>query len=1166
MAAEPASLRRALGERVVVADGAMGTMLQQHDLSLADFEDLEGCNEILNVTRPDVVRAIHDAYFDAGADCVSTNTFGANFANLGEYDISDRIYELARAGASIARESADAAGTQDRPRWVLGSVGPGTKLPTLGHVTFATLRDAYLEQVRGMLEGGVDAVLVETAQDLLQAKAAVIGAKRAFAGVGYDDSADRPPLIVNVTVETTGTMLLGTEIGAALTALEPLGIDLVGLNCATGPAEMSEHLRYLSRHSDVPLVCMPNAGLPQLTADGARYPLTPGELADAHDTFTREFGLSLVGGCCGTTPEHISAVVERVRGRDLTPRKPRREPGASSLYQHVPFRQDTSYLSIGERTNANGSKAFKEAMLAEKWDDCVEIARAQVRDGAHMLDLNVDYVGRDGVADMREAAFRLATSSTLPIVLDSTEPELVEAGLESLAGRCVINSVNYEDGDGPTSRFARVMPIIKEHGAAVVALTIDEEGQARTADWKVAVASRLIDALTQEWGLRTGDIIVDCLTFPIGTGQEETRRDALETINAIREVKRRYPDVQTTLGVSNVSFGLSPATRVVLNSVFLHECVKAGLDSAIVHTAKILPLARIPDEQRKVALDLVYDRRTDDYDPLQTMLEIFAGVTTTDTRETRAAELAALPLSERLTRRIIDGERNGLEADLEEAMASGSSALDIINDELLSGMKVVGELFGSGEMQLPFVLQSAEVMKAAVAYLEPHMDKSDDRGKGTIVLATVKGDVHDIGKNLVDIILSNNGYTVHNLGIKQPVNAILEAAEEHEADVIGMSGLLVKSTVIMKENLEELNSRGMSARWPVMLGGAALTRAYVEQDLAQLFDGEVRYARDAFEGLRLMDAVMAVKRGVEGAELPALRERRVKVQERPRSDDAPLDVPARSDVSVTNPVPTPPFWGDRIVKGVPLAEFASYLDERATFMGQWGLKSSRGDGPSYDELIETEGRPRLRSWMNRIQTEGIMEPAVVYGYWPCYSEGNDVVVLDADDRADEIARFTFPRQHRDRFLCLADFFRPKDSGELDVIAFHLVTMGGHVSEVTGELFAQNAYRDYLELHGLSVQLTEALAEYWHARVRDELGFSGEDSDDMGDVFRQGYRGSRYSFGYPACPDLEDRATLVRLLRPERIGVKLSEELQLHPEQSTDALVVHHPEAKYFNAR
>jgi 5-methyltetrahydrofolate--homocysteine methyltransferase len=710
------------------------------------------------------------------------------------------------------------------------------------------------------------------------------------------------------------------------------------------------------------------------------------------------------------------------------------------------------------------------------------------------------------------------------------------------------------------------MPIIKEHGAAVVALTIDEEGQARTADWKVAVASRLIDALTGEWGMRTSDIIVDCLTFPIGTGQDETRRDALETIDAIREVKRRYPEVQTTLGVSNVSFGLSPATRVVLNSVFLHECVKAGLDSAIVHTAKILPLARIPDEQRKVALDLVYDRRTEDYDPLQKMLEIFAGVTTTDTKASRAAELAALPLSERLKRRIIDGERNGLEADLDEAMDAGSSALDIINDELLSGMKVVGELFGSGEMQLPFVLQSAEVMKTAVAYLEPHMEKTDDRGKGTIVLATVKGDVHDIGKNLVDIILSNNGYTVVNLGIKQPVNAILEAAEDHDADVIGMSGLLVKSTVIMKENLEELNQRGMSERWPVMLGGAALTRAYVEQDLAQLFGGEVRYARDAFEGLRLMDAVMAVKRGDPGAQLPDLRQRRVKEPARVRSQAPAVDVPARSDVSVTNPVPTPPFWGDRIVKGVPLADFASYLDERATFMGQWGLKASRGEGPSYDDLVETEGRPRLRAWMNRIQTEGIMEPAVVYGYWPCYSEGNDVVVLDTDTRTEEIARFSFPRQQRDRFLCLADFFRPKEAGELDVIGFHLVTMGERVSEVTAELFAENAYRDYLELHGLSVQLTEALAEYWHARVRDELGFAGEDSDDINEVFRQGYRGSRYSFGYPACPDLEDRATLVRLLRPERIGVKLSEELQLHPEQSTDALVVHHPEAKYFNAR
>ncbi len=1163
------SLRRALAERVVVADGAMGTSLQGYDLSLDDFEGHEGCNEILNVTRPDVVAEIHDSFLAVGADCVGTNTFGCNFGNLGEYGITDRIYELTVAGTRIARERADAWSTDEQPRWVLGSVGPGTKLPTLGHVDFATLRDAYQEEARGLVDGGADAVLVETAQDLLQAKAAAIGARRALVAAGSD-----MPLIVNVTVETTGTMLMGSEIGAALTALEPLGIDLIGLNCATGPTEMSEHLRHLSRHSPIGVACMPNAGLPQLTADGAHYPLTPEELADAHDTFTAEYGLALVGGCCGTTPEHIRLVVERVRGRALPERETQQEAGVASLYQHVPFRQDTAYLSIGERTNANGSKAFREAMVAEKWDDCIEIARAQIRDGSHLLDLCVDYVGRDGVADMRDLASRLATSSTLPIVLDSTEAAVVQTGLEHLAGRCVINSVNYEDGDGPESRFAKVMPLVREHGAAVVALTIDEEGQARTRDWKVRVATRLIEDLTTNYGMRVQDILVDCLTFPIATGQEETRRDGIETIEAIRELKQRYPDVQTTLGVSNISFGLSPAARKVLNSVFLHECVEAGLDSAIVHAAKILPLSRIPDEQRDVALDLVYDRRRPEtkeepaYDPLQRLLEVFSGVSAVDDRESRAAELAALPLSERLQRRIIDGERNGLEADLDEALDSGTNALDIVNEDLLAGMKVVGELFGSGEMQLPFVLQSAETMKTAVAYLEPHMEKvEDEEGKGTIVLATVKGDVHDIGKNLVDIILSNNGYNVVNLGIKQPVNAILEAAEESRADVIGMSGLLVKSTVVMRENLEELNQRGLAEKWPVLLGGAALTRAYVEEDLGGLFKGEVRYARDAFEGLRLMDTAMAVKRGVPGAELPAPRKRRVKSKTAAAAPGAGQPVPERSDVATDNPVPTPPFWGDRVVKGLQLGDFTSYLDERATFMGQWGLKGSRGEsGPTYDELVESEGRPRLRMWLDRIKTEAVMEPAVVYGYWPCYSEHDDLVVLDAETQSEEVGRFTFPRQQRDRFLCLSDFFRPKSSGELDVVGFHLVTMGARVSDVTAELFAKNAYRDYLELHGLSVQLTEALAEYWHARVRKELSFDGEDSDDLDQIFRQGYRGSRYSFGYPACPNLEDRETIVRLLRPERIGVELSEELQLHPEQSTDALVAHHPEAKYFNAR
>ena len=1161
------SLREALATRVVVADGAMGTMLQAADPSLDDFQGYEGCNEILNVTRPEVVAGIHDAYFEVGVDAVETNTFGANYANLGEYDISDRIYELARAGTEIARQVADGWSTPDRPRWVLGSVGPGTKLPSLGHAPFALLRDNYQIQTAGLIDGGADAILIETAQDLLQAKAAVIGAKRAIAASGKDIV-----VIAQMTVETTGTMLLGSEIGAALTALEPLKIDMIGLNCATGPTEMSEHLRTLSKTSPIWLSCMPNAGLPVLAAGGAYYPLTPSELADAHDTFTAEFGLNLVGGCCGTTPEHLRHVVDRVRGRELKPRNPHFEASASSLYQAVPFRQDTTYLTIGERTNANGSRAFRDAMLEENWDNCVDIARAQIRDGAHVLDVCIDYVGRDGVADMKNLVSRFATASTLPLMLDSTEASVVQAGLEMLGGRAIVNSVNYEDGDGPDSRFGKIMPLVQEHGASVVALTIDEEGQARTAEWKVRVADRLIKDLTTNWGMSVESILVDTLTFPIATGQEETRRDGMETIEAIRTLKTMYPTVQTTLGLSNVSFGLNPAARQVLNSVFLHECVEAGLDSAIVHASKILPMSRIPDEQRAVALDLVYDRRSYDennivsYDPLQRYLELFDGVEAKSSAETRAQELAALPLFERLERRIIDGERMGLETDLDEALLD-RPALEIVNDTLLSGMKTVGDLFASGEMQLPFVLQSAEVMKTAVAYLEPHMDKADESGKGTMVLATVKGDVHDIGKNLVDIILTNNGYNVVNIGIKQPISAILDAADQNSADAIGMSGLLVKSTVIMRENLEEMNARGISNRYPVLLGGAALTRAYVEQDLGDIYQGDVRYARDAFEGLRLMDALMAIKRGEAGAVLPARRERRVQQVIKPKTTEL-VDMPARSDVARDVSIPKPPFWGSRVVRGVALSDYTPYLDERALFLGQWGLKASRGDGPSYAELAESEGLPRLRYWLDRIPTEAMIEPAVVYGYFPCYSEGDDLVVVwhEGPDEGKERVRFTFPRQRRDRHLCLSDFFCDQASGQLDVVAFHVVTMGQAASNATGKLFAADAYRDYLELHGLSVQLTEALAEFWHARIREELSLSAEDNPDMDALIsKQGYRGSRYSFGYPACPDLEQQTEIVKLLDPARIGVELSEEFQLHPEQSTSAIIVHHPEAKYFNA-
>ncbi|MBT2519421.1 methionine synthase [Arthrobacter sp. ISL-28] len=1193
----------AVNHRVVIADGAMGTMLQGRDLSLeADFLGLEGCNEILNDTRPDVLADIHDAYFAVGIDAVETNTFGANWSNLSDYGIDDRIEELARKGAKIARERAEAAEKTDgRMRWVLGSMGPGTKLPSLGHTSYDYLKQTFALQAEGLIDGGADAFLIETSQDLLQTKAAVNGCKQAIVSRGV-----RLPIFVEVTVETTGTMLMGSEIGAALTALEPLGVDAIGLNCATGPDEMSEHLRHLSKQSSVAIACMPNAGLPVLGANGAHYPLSPTELATAHEQFVREFGLGLVGGCCGTTPEHMAAVVERLapfrtsgtlaiggNGSNGAARVPtEREAGIASLYHHVPFDQESAYLAIGERTNANGSKAFRQAMLEERWDDCVDIAREQVRVGAHLLDVCIDYVGRDGVTDIKEIVSRFASASTLPLVIDSTEPPVLQAGLEHIGGRPVVNSVNYEDGDGPASRFARIMPLVKEHGTAVIALTIDEQGQARTTEGKVAIASRLIDALVGEWGMRVEDIIVDALTFPIATGQEETRRDGIETIEAIRQITTKYPGIQTTLGVSNVSFGLNPAARMVLNSVFLHEAVQAGLSSGIIDAAKIVPLASLPEEQRQVALDLVWDRREYDadgnitYDPLARMLDLFAGVDSAALKDQRAAELAALPTGERLQRRIIDGEGKGLEEDLDLARSEGMTPLGIINDQLLEGMKVVGERFGAGEMQLPFVLQSAEVMKNAVALLEPHMEKSDSSGKGTMVIATVRGDVHDIGKNLVDIILTNNGYKVVNIGIKQGIAEIMAAAEEHDADVIGMSGLLVKSTVVMKENLAELQSRGLAKKWPIILGGAALTRAYVEQDLAEQFEGTVRYAKDAFEGLALMEPLVQVARGAapDAVGLPPLKKRIHKGGAKFTVTE-PEAMPGRSDVAADNAVPAPPFWGTRIVRGVALHDYAALLDERATFMGQWGLKPGRGDeGASYEELVEREGRPRLRYWLDRILAEGMLDASVAYGYFPVVSEGEQVVVLHHGEDHDgvlgtagllapdggsggpigtERLRFDFPRQRRDRHLCLADFVRSRESGQIDVLPVQLVTAGSKIEEVTSELFAGNHYRDYYELNGLVMQLTEALAEFWHARIRSELGFAAEEPKDKAGYFKLDYRGARFSLGYPACPDMEDRRKVTELLKPERMGVVLSDELMLHPEQSTDAFVFHHPEAKYF---
>ena len=1050
--------------------------------------------------------------------------------------------------------------------WVAGSIGPGTKFASLGQITYDELAHAYHQQCLGLLDGGVDLFLIETQFDLLGIKAAVEGARRAMA-----ESGRVVPLQLQVTIELTGRMLPGTEIQAALAAIEPLDPDVIGINCATGPAEMSEHLRVLSQQSRVPISCLPNAGLPSVVDGHMHYDLTPDQLADFHERFVTELGVTVIGGCCGTTPEHISAVIARCR--DLTPgaRTPQHEPGATSIYSLVPFKQDTSFMIIGERTNANGSRKFRDAMLAGDLDTCLQMARDQVKEGAHVLDVCVDYVGRDGTNDMDEIARRFATQVAAPLVLDSTEPEVLEAGLKWIGGRAILNSANLEDGEAPGSRLDRVFTLAKKYGAAVICLLIDEVGQARDVEWKLRIAHRIHDLAVERYGLESSDLIFDALTFPLSTGDDDLRRDGIATMEAIRRIKAEMPGVFTTLGVSNVSFGLSPAARHALNSVFLHECVQAGLDSAIVHAGKIVPLSRIPDEQRQVCLDLVYDRRgvegwdheTPTYDPLQKLLEVFADVQVgPSTKEDRSD----WPLERRLEARIVDGDREGLEADLEAAMAQGIAPLSIINDVLLAGMKTVGELFATGEMQLPFVLQSAETMKTSVAYLEPHMEKVEGGGgKGRLVLATVKGDVHDIGKNLVDIILTNNGYEVHNLGIKVAITEMIEKALEIGADAIGMSGLLVKSTLIMRDNLQELNARGL-AKIPVLLGGAALTRTYVERDLREIYDGRLFYGKDAFEGLRVMDRLGELKRTGEDDPLWGREAGGRNLPARTKVEVDPSTIPARSpEVALDNPVFVPPFVGSRIVKGISLDDIAGYINETALFRNQWQFRPENGES---DEEFKDRIRPILRAQFSNAKSENILTPQVVYGYFCANSDGNDLVIWKDETRTAEWMRLSYPRQTVEPYLCIADFFRPIDSGDTDYAAFHIVTMGARVSEITAELFAANKYQDYLLLHGLGVEMAEALAEYWHRRIREEWGFADEDGPSLAGLFRQQYRGGRYSWGYPACPDLEDNAKVAELLGAEHIGVECNEDTswQYQPEQTTSALICHHPRAKYFVAR
>ncbi len=1194
-----------VSERVVVLDGAMGTAIHNYPLDVhKDYQGHENCTDILVETRPDVIQEIHESYLAVGCDAVETDTFGANKIVLSEFGIPEKTFELNKRAAQIARQACLKFETPDRPRYVVGSMGPGTKLPTLGNTTFDILVDSYSEQCRGLIAGGADVLLIETNQDLLLTKAAINAATMAMKEAGA-----KLPLMVQVTIEAFGTMLVGSDTSAVVASILPYEqVDVLGLNCATGPTEMGEHVQYLSHHWPKFLSVLPNAGLPVIVDGQASYPLTPKDFAAAMMRFVDEYGVNIVGGCCGTTPEHLKVLIEALKdggggsgvvgsrsgavGRsqqpptsDLRPPTPDprppthnllrsvvTKPQVASLYNAEDIRQDNSYLIIAERTNTNGSKKFRTLLQNEDWDGLVSMARDEVRDGSHMLDVCVDFVGRDGMRDMHQVISRYVRQIRAPFMLDSTDAKVMEEGLKLVGGRCVLNSMNLEDGE---ERIERICALAKKYGAAVVAGTIDEDktqAMARTAERKIAIAKRIRDLAVDKYGLRDEDLMFDPLVLPISTGIEEDRRNALETIKGTSLISQQLPQCHTVVGLSNVSFGLKPAARVVLNSVFLHELREAGLTGAIVHASKILPRNRISDERWNAALDLIHDRRRDGFDPLTHFIDLFPEGTET----AKAPADEKLPIEEKLKRHIIDGEKRDLTVHLDEAMKT-YKPLDIINNILLEGMKVVGDLFGSGQMQLPFVLQSAETMKASVAHLEPHMERVEGQTKGKIVLATVKGDVHDIGKNLVDIILTNNGYTVYNLGIKQPVNDILRAFEEKKADAIGMSGLLVKSVGVMKENLEEMNAHGV--RVPVLLGGAALTRSYAESDLASLYKGPLFYCKDAFEGLHTMDRVIAGESDKMVAEQRSEVSRRQALREKAAASRvAPQNLAPRSDVARDNPVPTPPFLGRRVVRDIPAEQLFPFINPLALFRGQWGFKKGRMSEEEFERSTDEQARPVFEALQQRALKEKLLDPKVVYGYFPVQSQGEDLIVYRPEDfsaalsagrlqpscKPSEWMRFSFPRQESRRRMCISDFFRDVESGQYDVLGVQLVTVGDRASEVAQELFAANKYQEYLYLHGFGVESAEGLAELWHKRMRQELGFGSEDSPRIKEIFQQGYRGSRFSFGYGACPSLEDRAKIVQLLDPAEIGVSLSENFMLVPEQSTDAIVVHHPQAKYFD--
>ena len=1187
-----------LSQKIIVFDGATGTHLQGQGLTPDDFggEHLDGCNEYLVLSKPSAVENVHTDFLEAGCDVIETNSFGGTRIVLAEYGLQDRAYALNFKAAQIAKRIALDYSQNGHQRFVAGSMGPTTKLPSLGHISFKEMAEAYNEQAKGLVEGGVDLLCIETCQDVLQTKAALYGVFKYFSQTKI-----KLPIIVSVTIESMGTMLLGTEISAALTSIEPYDVDVIGINCATGPKEMSEHVRTLANISPKPIFVMPNAGIPENIGGHAHYHLTPEELTQNLSHFVKDLGVNVVGGCCGTTKEHIRQLVQAVG--NCIPKKRSYEfiPSASSLYQSAPFRIDNPPTLIGERTNANGSKLFRDLLAKEDWESIVAMGREQVKESAHMLDVCAAYVGRNEAADMREIISRFNKQITIPLVIDSTEANVIEEALQRIGGKAVVNSINLEDGE---ERIKKIVPLCKNYGAAVIALTIDEQGMAKTAENKLSVARRIYNLVVGQYGMKPHDLIFDTLTFTLGSGDEEFRRSGIETMEALRLIKKEFPEVHTSLGVSNVSFGLSPATRQVLNSVFLHYALEAGLDMAIVHQSKILPLFKIDEKGRELARQLVFDERRYEgegenrkvvFDPLTELMAHYSG----KKKEEKESKAVAGTIEERLKNRIIDGNKVGINADLDEALKK-FPPLEIINTVLLDGMKTVGTLFGSGQMQLPFVLQSAEVMKSAVAYLEPFMEKNAESQKGTMVIATVKGDVHDIGKNLVDIILTNNGYKVYNLGIKCSIEKMIEAAKEHHADAIGMSGLLVKSTLVMKENLEVLNEQNITI--PVILGGAALTRRYVDQDLKSVYKGNVFYANDAFDGLRLIEEIKTGKTG-DGRSQQEITRGKEENGEELIGTEAKIalmlaekeHVPKRSKIRIDVVIPKPPFWGSKVAEDISLDEVFRYVNEAALIRGQWRVVRGKKSEEEYKHILREQIYPEFEAIKSKIKNEKLLEPKAVYGYFPCQSDGNDLIIYDPKTVTNnevqflenqkpgtqnpgldtgnskffspkEWLRFSFPRQIDDRFLCISDYFAPVNSGKIDVVAFHLVTMGKTASEYSKKLFDANEYKDYLYFHGLSVESAEALAELWHKKIREELGFGGKDSSEIKRLFSQGYQGSRFSFGYPACPNLEDHKKLFDLLKPERIGVTMTDEFMLNPEQTTDAIIVHHPEARYFNIK